>query len=161
MDGIAASGPFDTVAGLPVHALVVHVVVVLVPLTALGATAMALVPRWSVRFGVLVPLFALASTVAALVAQVSGEQLASRVGLPAEHAQLGMSVKWFAIALLLVTTALWWADRRRAGPRPTGVRVLSVLVIVIAIAGTWWVVLTGDSGARAVWENIIANTSPQ
>ena len=35
---------FDTILGLPVHALVVHAVVVLVPLAAFGLIAIALVP---------------------------------------------------------------------------------------------------------------------
>ncbi len=36
------SGLFDTVFGLPLHPLAVHAAVVLVPLAALGALAMAL-----------------------------------------------------------------------------------------------------------------------
>lgn len=161
MDVIQASGPFDTFTGLPVHALVVHAVVVLLPLTAVGAIAIALVPRWSVRFGVLVPLLALVSTVAAVVAQKSGEQLALRVGVPAVHYQFGSGVKWWAGALLVVTTALWWADRRRGGPRSTGVKVLAGLVVVVALVATGWVVRTGDSGARAVWAPVISSTSPK
>jgi hypothetical protein len=160
MDVMLASGPFDTFTGLPVHALVVHAVVVLLPLTAAGAIAIALVPRWSVRFGVLVPLLALASTVASVVAQESGEQLAQRVGLPEVHSQLGMGVKWCAGALLVVTTALWWADRRRTGPRSTGVKLLAGSVVIVALVATAWVVRTGDSGARAVWEPVMSSTSP-
>jgi hypothetical protein len=161
MQALQASGPFDTFTGLPVHALVVHAVVVLVPLTAVGAIAIALVPRWSVRFGVLVPLLALASTVASVVAQKSGEQLAQRVGVPAVHSELGAGVKWWAAALLVVTTALWWADRHRDGRRSTGVKVLAGLVVIVALGATGWVVRTGDSGARAVWEPVISSTSPK
>lgn len=160
MTVIPASGPFDTAGGLPVHVLVVHAVVVLVPLTALGGIAIAVVPSWSRRFGVLVPLLALAAAVAALVAQLSGEQLAARVGLPVEHADLGMIMKWFALALLVVTAALWWGDRGRDGPRPVGVKVLAGAVVVVALLSVWWVFRTGDSGSRAVWEPVIENTTP-
>lgn len=160
MIAVPAAGPFDTVAGLPVHALVVHAVVVLVPVTSLGAIVIAIVPRWSRRFGILVPLFALAAAGAAVVAQLSGEQLAARVGLPADHASLGASMKWFALALLVVTTALWLADNGRQGSRPVWVKILAVVVILVAVASTWWVVLTGDSGARAVWEPVVTNTPP-
>ena len=37
---------FDTILGLPVHALVVHAVVVLVPLAAIGLVAIAVKPAW-------------------------------------------------------------------------------------------------------------------
>lgn len=158
MSALPTAGPFDTVAGLPVHVLVVHAVVVLVPLTALGAVAISLVPRWSRRFGILVPVLALGATAAAIVAQLSGEQLAARVGLPAEHASLGTSMKWFALVLLVVTAALWFADTRREGARPMWVWFLAGVVIAVAGLSTWWVVLTGDAGSRAVWEQVIANT---
>ncbi len=36
---------FDTVFGLPTHPLIVHAVVVFVPLTALAAIALTVVPR--------------------------------------------------------------------------------------------------------------------
>jgi hypothetical protein len=158
MSTLAAGGPFDTAGGLPVHTLVVHAVVVLVPLTALGAIAIALVPRWSHRFGVLVPLFGLAGFVASLVAQLSGEQLAARVGLPAQHVQFGLNAKWFTLALLVVSTVLWLADRRTEGPRPVWLKLFAALVVVVALAALGWIVLTGDSGSRAVWELIVRNT---
>jgi hypothetical protein len=44
-------GPFDTVAGLPVHPLVVHAAVVLLPLSAIGLVTIILVPRWRASFG--------------------------------------------------------------------------------------------------------------
>ena len=40
---------FDTFLGLPVHALVVHAVVVLVPLAALGLIAIAVYRRGATR----------------------------------------------------------------------------------------------------------------
>ena len=40
-----ADGPFDLVAGLPMHPLVVHVAVVILPLSALALIALVLVPR--------------------------------------------------------------------------------------------------------------------
>ena len=42
---------FDTIDGLPVHALVVHAVVVLLPLALLGTIAIAVRPAWRARFG--------------------------------------------------------------------------------------------------------------
>ena len=42
--------PFDEIAGLPLHPLVVHFAVVLLPLGALGLIALVAVPRWADRF---------------------------------------------------------------------------------------------------------------
>ncbi|NQU36171.1 MAG: cytochrome b5 domain-containing protein, partial [Actinobacteria bacterium] len=63
---------FDTVNGIPAHVLVVHVVVVLLPVSALGALAIAAVPRWSAQFGPFVWVAALISTGASVVAEESG-----------------------------------------------------------------------------------------
>ena len=152
---------FDTILGLPVHPLVVHAVVVIVPLTALGAVAIALVPRWSRRFGVLVVLGALAGTGAAFVAERSGKQLAARVGYPETHGNLGEKEKWFAAALLLVVAVLWWWDRNRAGQRrTTAVKVLAGVVIGVALAGAGWTIRTGHTGSQLVYEQIIESTTP-
>ena len=44
----------ETLGGIPIHPLVVHAVVVLIPLAALGVMAISVIPRWRGRFGVLV-----------------------------------------------------------------------------------------------------------
>lgn len=49
MQTVANAGPFDTTNGLPVHVLVVHVVVVLLPLCGLGAIVIAIIPASSQR----------------------------------------------------------------------------------------------------------------
>ena len=45
---------FDLINGIPLHPLVVHAVVVLLPLAVLGTIAIALRPSWRVRYGPLV-----------------------------------------------------------------------------------------------------------
>ncbi len=155
----AASNSFDTITGLPVHALVVHVVIVLLPLAALGAIGIALVPRWSVRFGIVVWPLALVATGAAVVAEKSGEQLALRVGNPLTHAELGEQMKYFAAALTIVTFMLWFVDRREADRRRAGLtKILAIIVIVAAVLSVGWVYRVGDSGYRAVWAQVIQDT---
>ncbi len=148
---------FDTVNGLPTHVLVVHVVVVLLPLSALGAIAISIVPRWSARFGVLVWVGALISTGTAFLAEKSGEQLALRVGLPVEHAQLGEQVKFFAFGLFVLTLILWLYDRRH-DYRGVLMKIVAVAVALAALAAIISAVRAGDSGAQAVWRTIIENT---
>jgi hypothetical protein len=148
---------FDTVNGLPTHVLVVHIVVVFLPLSALGALAIAAVSRWSARFGPLVWAGALISTGASFVAEESGEKLAARVGMPVVHAQLGEQVKYFAFALFVLTFILWVYDRGH-DYRSLLVKILAVVVAIAAVAAIWSAVRAGDSGVESVWRSVIQNT---
>lgn len=152
---------FDTFSGLPVHALVVHAVVVLVPLSAIGAILMAASPTFSRRFGTIVVLLAGIGAVTSIVAKLSGEQLAERVGTPDPHASLGSVMPYFAIGLFILVLVLWLVDRGIPAnkSRPLWLIVFAVVVVIGAIVATWWTIRVGDSGARAVWEQIIRSTT--
>ena len=50
-DGDELGGPFDLIFNLPVHPLVVHSAVVLVPLVAFAALAMSYWPSFSRKYG--------------------------------------------------------------------------------------------------------------
>ena len=80
---------FITVGGLPLHPLVVHLVVVVVPLTFAGAVLMAVWPRFSRRFGPLIAIGAALGLVAGFIAKEAGEQLAPRVGVSPDHLAWG------------------------------------------------------------------------
>ncbi|MFG1674053.1 DUF2231 domain-containing protein [Micromonospora sp. NPDC049282] len=157
----------DSVNGLPLHPLVVHAVVVLLPLAALGVVALAVRPAWRGRFGWLVVLVAALATAAIPLATQSGEDLEHRVGDPGRHAELGDQLIWFALPLLLVAVALVWLHRRAdrpAGDRPkTGSGALGVVVAVLAVAvaaaNLVQVYRVGDSGAKAVWGDVPAATA--
>ena len=143
----------DTFLGLPVHALIVHAVVVLVPLTAIGAIIMVCSTRFSRRFGILFVLVSGLSFFLAFVAKESGEQLAKRVGSPQPHVEVGARMPLFAFALSVVLAIFWLFDRGIPGnrTRPVWLWVLGVVVILVAILATIWVVRVGDSGAQATW----------
>jgi uncharacterized membrane protein len=151
---------FDTITGLPLHPLVVHAVIVLVPLAALGAVLVAWKAAWDRRYGWLVVLTAFVATGSAFVAKESGERLASRVGVPLEHEQIARLMPVFAGLLFLAVTGLWWYDR---GGDDTWTRarvVLATLTVVAALLALVWVVRAGDSGATAVWKPIVDRTTP-
>jgi uncharacterized membrane protein len=165
---------FDLINGIPVHPLVVHAVVVLLPLAVVGTLAIALRPRWRVRYGPLVVGAALLSTVLIPVATSSGEELEKRVGDVDHHAEMGEMLIWFAIPLLVSVTALWWLARRqeRAGtaaasgtteggtaPSKTLVSAVAALAVVAALASAFQVYRVGDSGAKAVWEDSTSSTT--
>ena len=109
---------FDLVNGIPLHPLVVHAVVVLLPLATLGTLAIALRPRWRTRYGPLVVAAALVAAVLCPVATSSGEALEKRVGNPGEHADLGEALVWFAIPLVVLSAALVWLQHRHEKARP-------------------------------------------
>ncbi len=156
---------FDLVNGLPVHPLVVHAVVVLLPLACLGAIAIVVRPAWRERYGVLVVACAAIATVLIPVATSSGEALEERVGEPGAHAEMGDTLLWFAIPLLLLSAALVWIDRRRRTGHdssrletPRVVQVVAVLALVAAVATSVQVYRVGDSGARAAWGVRVASS---
>jgi uncharacterized membrane protein len=157
--------------GLPLHPLVVHATVVLVPLAVLGAIIAVVWPAVRRRYGSLVVVVALLATVCAVVAEQTGEGLEHSLPRDAAieaHAALGDTLKLLAGALFVVFGAFMLVHRRtaqparREGPGTTsapamtgGTRiaagVLAVLTIVVAVLTAVQVYRIGDSGAQAVW----------
>ncbi|MFL6175966.1 MAG: DUF2231 domain-containing protein [Ornithinibacter sp.] len=167
----------DTIGGIPIHPLIVHAVVVLVPLASLLLLLAALSPpirRWA---GLLTPLLATLALVLTPLASQSGEALQRRVAeSPAleEHTELGDTLVFYVFLVAVLAWVLWFLDRRArataatgttaadgvpaAPPRSallTGVIVLSVLAV---LATTVQVVRIGHSGAEASWSKVGATT---
>ena len=147
---------FDTILGLPVHALVIHVVVVLVPLAAAGVVAIAAVPRWRERFGVLVLAIATAGLAAVPVATRSGGKLEDRLGASGvvarqinHHQEWGQRVLWPTLAMWLLAVVLVLMDRQ--GRQGTAVKVVAVLAALAAVAAATAVTIAGHLGSTAVW----------
>ncbi|HVK27439.1 MAG TPA: DUF2231 domain-containing protein [Nocardioides sp.] len=153
---------FDLVNGLPVHPLVVHAVVVLLPLGVVGTIAIALRPTWRIRYGHLVVACTAVATVLVPVATSSGEELEHRVGDPGRHAALGDQLIWFALALLATSAALVWLARRRdAGPGSgAALHAAAAVALVAAVAAGVQVYRVGDSGAQAAWGDQVASSTP-
>lgn len=157
---------FDLINGLPVHPLVVHAVVVLLPLAVLGTIALTVRPRWRVTFGPLLVGIAAVATVLVPVATSSGEALEERVGNPGEHAELGEQLLWFAIPLLVLALVMVVLARRSAAGKPAPgpswlTTVVAVLAVVAALATAVQVYRVGDSGAKAVWGDRVSASAPR
>lgn len=158
-----SGGPFDLINGLPLHPLVVHAAVVLVPLTALGVIAMVIWPRFSQRHGWLVVATSVVALGSSFVAKESGEGLEELVGEPGfDHAELGDLMPIFVGVLMLAVIVLWLIDRRTpaggAAPR-RGLRVVAAVVaVVVALANLVWVYQVGDSGAKSVWSGVVSSS---
>lgn len=158
---------FDTIGGIPLHPLIVHGVVVLVPLAALLVLLAALSPRVRGWAGILTPIVATLALVMVPIATQSGEALEERVpetALVEEHAELGESLVFFVLLLAVAAWALWFVDRRgRAtasggsgvgAARGRGPVVLAIMAlsVVAVLATTVQVVRIGHSGATATWQ---------
>lgn len=158
---------FDLINGLPIHPLVVHAVVVLLPLATLGTIALVVRPSWRRPYGPLLVAIAAVATVLIPVSTSSGEALEKRVGNPGEHAELGDQLIWFALPMLVLLAALVWLDRRTpgstdtdTGSRPSqagSLKVVAVLALVAALATSVQVYRVGDSGARAAWGDRVSS----
>jgi len=152
------SGLFDTIAGLPIHPLVVHAVVVVLPVAALALIAIYLVPRWRQHYGWLT-MAALAGGVgSAVLAKESGEALAGRVGLPLLHSQLAGTLVAVASVTFVVAAVWFWLQRRAAsaGAKSLAATVVGALASLLALAVLVLTVLVGHSGATAVWAGVVA-----
>jgi hypothetical protein len=144
-----------TVGGIPAHPLLVHAVVVLIPLAALGAIAVAVRPSWNRAYAPLVAVGALGAAITATVAMFAGNELLAAinpspdyVALLDEHGRFGLFTvyaSWFFAVFAVATAVL---GRREPG---SGLRLAGVLSAVIGLAALVLVVIAGDLGATAVW----------
>ena len=153
------SGFFDVISGLPLHPLVVHFAVVLLPLAALGLVLLVIVPKWADRYGLLTLLALIGGTGAAFVAKESGEALASHMGLPATHAAWGDQLPLLSVGLLVLAAAWYVLHRRNSSggrPRSAATTILGVLAALMALVVTGVTVLVGHTGAEAAWSGTTA-----
>jgi len=150
---------FDTIAGLPLHPLVIHATEVIVPVAAIVVTVAALWPRFRRQAGYLPLALALASLALVPLSTQSGEALEERVGessLIETHANLAEGLLPWVVGLVVVAAVLlWWNrnERQAAAARaPRWVAVGLAVAAVLATTGTTvQAIRVGHSGATAVW----------
>lgn len=153
---------FDTVAGLPVHVLVVHAAVVLVPLAAVGTVMIAARPKLLRLFGVATVVAAGVGAGASIIAKYSGQELAGRVGWPNPHSDYGNLFPFAAVTFFVAVTVFWLIARGVPlnRNRPLSVKIFGGVLIIAAIAVTFFTVITGHTGSEATWSKVIENTRP-
>jgi uncharacterized membrane protein len=148
------------VTGMPLHPLLVHAVIALVPLTALAVVLHVLWPGARQRLGGVTPLLGLATMIAVPVTVLAGQALLSQVGpIPAaeRHGALGQTMPFWAGGLFLASLGVWAWYRYRdrlvlSQSARKGITIaVGVVSILLAIGSMVMVYLVGDSGARAVW----------
>ena len=158
--------------GLPVHVLLIHFVVVVVPLAALCALLAVTWPAARRRLGVVTPLVALAALVSVPLTVEAGEWLEERVqetALTEAHVEIGETLLPWAIAVFLLAAIHWAWFRFVAVPdgrfshvvagasaRRAVTLVLAAAIAVAAVGSVVTVIQIGESGVRAVWTGSVS-----
>ena len=157
--------------GLPAHPLIIHVPVVLIPLSILGALTCVSRPQWFDRYGILLCLISIVGMSSIFLAMNAGSALQGILhltGQPAhlisEHSQAAgiLAVVFVAFTAILILT--FSAERISGHMGPTGLVVadrllgtdrtritLRIMLVVLALASAYMVFRVGDLGAKAVW----------
>lgn len=152
---------FDLIAGLPLHPLLIHVAVVLLPLMGVVTPLVVARPQWRpalrwvvvADFVTFVCMFATAQAGEALqsrLSQAAGQQVAQ------DHGRLGHLLAPLALLLFLAALGALFAVRRGGFWVPAAV----VAVSLVGVLGVGLTLVVGHSGAQASWEQRVANTPP-
>ncbi|MEW1953669.1 DUF2231 domain-containing protein [Terrabacter sp. NPDC080008] len=158
---------FDYIFGLPMHALVIHAVVVFVPLAVLCSIAYVVRPTWRRTLRWPAAAGAVISGVTAFVAAESGEALQRRVlaaraattdsQLLGEHVEWGDRAKLACFLFMVVALVGLWLLRppgEEASRRHSLDVLVGVVVVVAALASLVTVVLAGHAGSAVVWHGL-------
>jgi uncharacterized membrane protein len=174
----------DSINGLPLHPLIVHIPVAMLPLAFLGVAVMCIKRAWYERYRWAVLVVGGIGTLGAILAASTGESLESDVrrteGAAAihgihEHAEAGDLARTVAIVFFIALAAWvlipWYLDRRHAhqqtGSEGEGAvghshrhsklarSALMVTTAVLATASMATIYRAGHSGATSVWREQI------
>ena len=159
--------------GLPAHPLFVHIPVVLIPLTAIGAIAMACSARVRDRFGWLVLAIGVVAGISTQLAIETGKALRHSVPQSAalrQHTHTAESIRPLILLLFLVALGVMLLDRRARAAWPFGTgasagaqsrtlgsaarTALIALTVIVAVGTTVRLFQIGDSGAKATWQRV-------
>lgn len=148
-----AAEPFGMLAGLPLHPLLVHSAVVLVPLVSIGALVMSYLPSFSRRHGKLILILALVAQVSVFLAKISGEAFSEILKKNVEkHAELGEIAPFVTLPMVVLIYLRWRMDRAGSSTGSVAIRRLtSVALVISSLASCVMIFLVGHSGASSVW----------
>ena len=154
----------DTFQGLPVHALVVHATVIVLPTAAVMVGLAAILPRFRDWAGPLPAIAAVISLILVPISTRSGTKLYARFQqfgdqpLIQHHKQLAGVLIYLVVPFAILAVAGYLLHRRDAS-KAILVSV-SLLSVVAAGAVAVDVALIGHAGAKAAWSETVKNTKP-
>jgi uncharacterized membrane protein len=152
----------DNIDNIPTHPLVVHLPIVLVPLTLICVLVFSLRKKWHAHYAIPVAALSFVALIGSYLAKESGEGLEERVretSLMEKHTELGD--QFFTIALLMFLVVLVWAFVgwyfRNKSDDESKYKYLRIGICVVAVAvvsyASFAVYKVGHSGAKSVWHN--------
>ncbi|MBO0767877.1 MAG: hypothetical protein J2O48_04245 [Solirubrobacterales bacterium] len=154
--------------GIPAHPLLIHVPVILVPVSVLGALAVAAWPALQNRYGTLLSIVAIIAMSSIFLAMGAGDQLAHAThdhdALLKAHAHAATTLEIVFIITTAVLILNFAAFRISNSHGPTGLKpldlalgnpvsgyVLRGALVVLALISAYAVYHVGDLGAQHVW----------
>lgn len=156
----------DSVFGLPVHPLIVHATVVIVPLAALSVALASVWPWFRAWAGWLPLALSVVGVVLVPLTTGSGESLQERVpetALIEKHADMAEGLLPWVIVLAVGALALAYVRRQESrgtdttSSLPKGLVLAAAAVALIGAVGTTvQVARIGHSGAKASWSEVKA-----
>ncbi|RAU95475.1 hypothetical protein DQP58_12260 [Mycobacterium colombiense] len=154
----------NVINGMPAHALWLHFVLVLVPLTALLVIVCGLWP--AARRGQLLWLTLILAVVTMVLTPITINAGGWLYGLRAnpspilrEHAERGSLMAYFSAALLAAAVVLVVVRviERRSDKGRAATRILAAIVaLAVGISSMVQIYRVGDAGAQSVWGTEIA-----
>lgn len=156
----------STFQGLPAHILLVHFIVVLAPLTAILAIVCALWPAARRHLTWLVLILAAVNTILTPLTTDAGEWLEHRARgttLLHTHTELGDTMLYFSIGLLVAAVLLAFVHLREKREQPLKPLIkwaVVAVVVIVSVAASVQVYRIGDSGARSAWGDKVTATTP-
>lgn len=146
------------ILGLPLHPLIVHLTVILVPVAALGGLIVAALKWARVRYGWLVVAASAGGLAATVVTQLSGTDFAEtfqrHTPQMERHFDLGNDLLPWTIVLFIGTAAVMAGQLLLTADRRIGNLILlagMALTAVGGVASLIQVARIGHAGATAVW----------
>ncbi len=140
--------------GLPLHPMIVHAPVVLIPLVAAGLVLLLVRPSLRRTVGPLVVLLAIGALVTSFAAVWSGEQLGEAMQRGSEldeHERWGNITRLLSVLLTVGVVAFVALDRFKPDRRSLTTAV-GIVTAVVAMAAMGAVGFTGHAGAKLAWE---------
>jgi hypothetical protein len=159
-------GLFDTFMGLPIHILVSHFAVVLIPFSAMAVIAVSLRKAWREKYAGPLAAMNVAMLALTFITVRAGLNLKVRYRASGDtetpkfnHETLGQTLLWVMVALAVVSVLMWVVGRK--GLAPAAAMALAGVVALLAISSIVFSVLAGHTGAKTQWEEFVQGSDEQ